>query len=468
VVFQAHALSGTNFSIGGQVTTEFNGFPAITGVGRALSIEYIRGSGRTVTLTNLTIGAVYITTFFAISVDNIPIRTQTFTANNGPSITLNQNIYAEHKYGELKGIIINYTFVADNTGTQTFTISPVSTVYEGITYDNLTLHLYALANRLVVLPALSQSYLSYLYNQGSASVYGYVGGTTWAQLGQTIQGISGGDEFGSSVSMSNDGTIVSIGSDNNSSNRGHVRVFVNTNNYWAELSSPISGKTSTSRAGIHALTGDGSILIQTNNTYSTVYGINKTLALNTPTTTISGSLLVLGNISTNSLDISTNHVYSNNGYSYKIFNSELNTAIMKEYYSDVTSTRHLKVQIRGDGYITNRNNSYRALSDSRLKENIVTTGPKLEDLLKVRVVDYTMKGSANTKYIGVLAQELEGVFPNLVTELEPSPKDVEDGITIKYKAVNYSSFDSILIKSLQEQNAILKNISRRIEALEDE
>jgi hypothetical protein len=322
-------------------------------------------------------------------------------------------------------------------------------------------------------PAIYMTYITTtttreVSNIGQAYVYTYAGGTTWTQLGQTIQGISGGDEFGSSVAISNDGSIISIGSDNNSSNRGHVRVFVNANNYWAQVSSSISGKTSTSRAGIHALSGDGTTLIQSNNTYNSVYGINKTLGLNAPMTTISGNLLVLGNITANSLDISTNHVYSNNGYSYKIFNSELNTAIMKEYYSDVTSTRHLKVQIRGDGYITNRNNSYRALSDSRLKENIVTSGPKLEDLLKVRVVDYTMKGASNTKYIGVLAQELEELFPNLVTELEPSPKDIEDGITIKYKAVNYSSFDSILIKSLQEQNAILKNIARRIEALEDE
>jgi hypothetical protein len=55
----------------------------------------------------------------------------------------------------------------------------------------------------------------------------------------------------------------------------------------------------------------------------------------------------------------------------------------------------------------------------------------------------------------------------LVTELEPSPKDIQEGRTLKYKAVNYSSFDAILIKSLQEQNAMLKNITRRIETLEE-
>jgi len=333
-------------------------------------------------------------------------------------------------------------------------------------YFGRSLKLSANGNTIVVgapgynIPAIT--------NVGQAYVYRYQ--TTWTQLGQTLVGISGSDEFGASVAISNDGTIVSIGSDNNSNNRGHVRVFAYANNYWNQVSNVLSGKTSISKAGIHALSGDGTTLIQSNNTYNTVYGINKTLTINAPTTTISGNLLVMGNIIVNSLVILrtiSNHSYATNGYSYKMFDSDLSSTIMKEYYSDVTLTRDLKVQITGDGTIRNINNSYGALSDSRLKENIVTSGPKLEDLLKVRVVDYTMKGSPNTKYIGVLAQELESVFPNLVTELEPSPKDVEEGRLIKYKAVNYSSFDSLLIKALQEQNAILKNITQRIEALEE-
>ena len=304
-------------------------------------------------------------------------------------------------------------------------------------------------------------------NVERAYVYGHQGGTTWTQLGQTIREISGGIEFGSSVNISNDGTIISVGTNDISSNRGYVNVYKYVNNYWTLIGNTLNGKVVTSKAGVHALSGDGTTLIQSNANYYSIYGINKTLALNSPATTISGNLIVIGSSAFNSLDISRNHSYSSNGYSYKVFESPLTSAIMKEYYSDVTSTKHLKVQILGNGNITNRNNSYRALSDSRLKENIVTSGPKLEDLLKVRVVNYNLKGQDTTKYIGVLAQELEELFPNLVTEIEPSPKDVEEGRLIKYKAVNYSSFDALLIKSLQEQNAMLKNITQRIEALEE-
>ena len=317
-------------------------------------------------------------------------------------------------------------------------------------------------------PAIYMYYKARVLSIGQVYAYGYVGGTTWSQLGQAIQGISGGNEFGSSVAISNDGTIISVGTNDISSNRGYVNVYKYVNNYWRQISNTLNGKVLSFKAGIHALSGDGTTLFQSNNNYYSVYGINKLLALNSPITSISGNLIVIGATSVNSLDISRNHSYSTNGYSYKVFESSLATAIMKEYYSDVTSLRHLKVQILGNGNITNRNNSYSSLSDSRLKENIVSTSPKLEDLLKVRVVNYNLKGSDNSTYIGVLAQELEELFPNLVTELEPSPKDIQDGNTIKYKTVNYSCFDSLLIKSLQEQNAMLKNIEKRIIALEDE
>jgi len=315
-------------------------------------------------------------------------------------------------------------------------------------------------------PAIYMYYKARSLNVGQAYVYGYQGGTTWTQLGQTIREISGGINFGSSVNISNDGTIISVGTNDISSNRGYVNVYKYVNNYWTQISNSLNGNVATFKAGLHALAGDGTTLIQSNNSYYSVYGINKLLALNSPVTTISGNLIVIGNMSVNSLDISGNHSYSSNGYSSKMFNSNLSSAIMKDYYSNVTSTKDLKVQIYGNGDIKNKNNSFSSLSDSRLKENIVTSGPKLEDLLKVRVVNYNLKGSNSTNYIGVLAQELEKLFPNLVTELEPSPKDVEEGRTIRYKAVNYSSFDSILIKALQEQNAMLKNITQNIEALE--
>ena len=312
VAFQAHALSGTNFSIGGVANLEPSSTGNITGTGIALANTFIWGSGntRTVTLTNLIIGATYQTTFFSMGYDNIPVRIQTFTANNGPSITLDQNMY-----GQNMGIIINCIFVAGITGTQTFTINPVSNVYQGTTYNDYTFHFYALANRLIGLPTLSPSDLSYRYNQGSASIYGYVGGTSWTQVGQTIQGISG-DELGSFVSMSNDGSIITLGGRSSADNnfRCNVQFFKNINNYWIKLGQTINGFVNNSAIAYnHALAGDGTTLFHNLGTQSSrVYGMDKTLAINSNILTISGELITSGNINpltgvSSSLGLSTKY-----------------------------------------------------------------------------------------------------------------------------------------------------------------
>ena len=302
----------------------------------------------------------------------------------------------------------------------------------------------------------------YRYNQGSIYVYEYIG-TTWRQLGQTIHGISGDDEFGSSISMSNDGTIISAGSNNNVTNSGYVMVFAYANNYWYQVSNAINGKPTTSRVGTHALSGDGTTLIQSNNTYNNAYGINKNLAFVPSTTiintTISGDIVVTGKAMLKSFRISDKHIFdvSINGYSSHYLASSDISASIVDYYSNVGSIYNRVFRIDACGNVSNYSGLYGAISDSRLKENIVTSSPKLEDLLKVRVVNYNLKGQDSTKYIGVLAQELEELFPELV---------VETNTDERFKSVNYSSLTILLIKAFQEQQVLINNLNATLEKLE--
>jgi hypothetical protein len=76
-----------------------------------------------------------------------------------------------------------------------------------------------------------------------------------------------------------------------------------------------------------------------------------------------------------------------------------------------------RVYIFGNGNIQNTNNSYGGISDAKLKENIQDATSKLEDLLKVKVRNYNFIGE-DTKQIGVIAQELEEVFPAMIDESE--------------------------------------------------
>jgi hypothetical protein len=116
-----------------------------------------------------------------------------------------------------------------------------------------------------------------------------------------------------------------------------------------------------------------------------------------------------------------------------------------------SDTQASTVLIRPNGNLENANNSYGALSDIKLKENIVDATPKLDDLMKVKVRNYNLIGDTN-KQIGVVAQELEEVFAGLVEETKDTDKDSNDlGTTTK--SVKYSVFIPMLVKAIQELNA---------------
>ena len=122
-----------------------------------------------------------------------------------------------------------------------------------------------------------------------------------------------------------------------------------------------------------------------------------------------------------------------------------------------------RLQIFGNGNVVNTNNSYGALSDVKLKENIVDTTPKLDDLMKVKVRNYNLIGD-DKKQIGVVAQELEEIFPAMIDEsIDFEDKEVTDeegnvstekiDLGTTTKSVKYSVFVPMLIKSIQELKA---------------
>jgi hypothetical protein len=120
--------------------------------------------------------------------------------------------------------------------------------------------------------------------------------------------------------------------------------------------------------------------------------------------------------------------------------------------------------IYSNGNIQNTNNSYGALSDEKLKENIVDATDKLEDLKQVKVRNYNLIGD-DKKQIGVIAQELETIFPNMVEE-SPDLDDDNNDLGTTTKSVKYSVFVPIMIKAIQEQQTIIDNLKTRIETLE--
>ena len=206
--------------------------------------------------------------------------------------------------------------------------------------------------------------------------------------------------------------------------------------------------------------------INVNNNISTITienintKLNKPLSFVSPNTTISGDLGVTGRTYLKSLSISDkfNFDISVGGYSSNYLTSYDMSGSIVDYYSNVGSTYNKVLKIDACGNVTNYSGIYGSISDSRLKENIVDCSSKLEDLLKIRVVNYKLKDSDSTKYIGVVAQELEELFPELV---------IEDGSQERFKSVNYSGLTIILIKAFQEQQELINNLITTLEELEN-
>lgn len=135
--------------------------------------------------------------------------------------------------------------------------------------------------------------------------------------------------------------------------------------------------------------------------------------------------------------------------------------------SDVGGTGVLNFYVEADGDCFNTNNSYGGISDRRVKENIVEATPKLDELRQIEVVNYNLiEDESKTKFIGVIAQQIETIFPGLVTT-----KENEEGV--ERKAVKYSVLTPMLLKGLQElsdkvdaQDKLIADLSKRLEALE--
>ena len=92
-------------------------------------------------------------------------------------------------------------------------------------------------------------------------------------------------------------------------------------------------------------------------------------------------------------------------------------------------------------------------SDARLKSNIVSLGSTLSKLLLIDGKSYIMNKSGEEK-IGILAQEVQEVFPELVSEDEN-----------EMLSVNYQGLVPVLINAVKEQEDKISRLEKLVEKL---
>jgi hypothetical protein len=123
--------------------------------------------------------------------------------------------------------------------------------------------------------------------------------------------------------------------------------------------------------------------------------------------------------------------------------------------------------IWNNGNVVNANNSYGAISDIKLKENIVDANSQWDDLKALQVRNYNFKEGQTHTQIGLVAQEVELISPGLVTESPDRDAEGNDLGTVT-KSVNYSVLYMKAVKALQEAMERIESLEAKVAALEGE
>jgi hypothetical protein len=97
---------------------------------------------------------------------------------------------------------------------------------------------------------------------------------------------------------------------------------------------------------------------------------------------------------------------------------------------------------------------FNSTSDINLKGNIHQIKDPLERIIKINGVGFKWKETQENS-MGVIAQDVEEVFPELVKS--------SDG----KKTVNYNGLVGALIEAVKEQNILIKELTEKVNNLED-
>ena len=113
-----------------------------------------------------------------------------------------------------------------------------------------------------------------------------------------------------------------------------------------------------------------------------------------------------------------------------------------------------------------------AASDLRLKKDIQPYAKGLEEILSINPVSFRFNGlggtqSSNAKEVGVIAQDLEQIAPELVSfrSVKIHPQDAH---LSKIRGVNYSGLSMMLINAVKEIVERISGVDKRVEQLEKE
>ena len=129
----------------------------------------------------------------------------------------------------------------------------------------------------------------------------------------------------------------------------------------------------------------------------------------------------------------------------------ISSDIVKDMVGIGTTNPTSKLHIFGDVLVTGVTTStdFNSASDINLKTNIKTIENPIEKILKINGVTFNWKKD-NRLSVGVIAQEIESVFPELVQGEDP-------------KTVNYNGLIGLLIECIKEQQVEINILKSKLQ-----
>lgn len=201
-----------------------------------------------------------------------------------------------------------------------------------------------------------------------------------------------------------------------------------------------------------------------------------------------GSAAGLGNLSTNTShnfqsdqnNTTLSAINGNTGGAVTNYDSHLATGATGKHFAGYINTG-VVFAVAANGDVTNTNNSYGAISDRKLKNLLQKKyGADYYDRFKqIQFWTYTLiNDPTNQKMLGVVAQELQDIFPGLVDSTPDTEKveitDEDGNTTTEVRetgtvtlSVKYSVLSLIAAMITQELQFRLDDLTNRIEALEN-
>ena len=121
----------------------------------------------------------------------------------------------------------------------------------------------------------------------------------------------------------------------------------------------------------------------------------------------------------------------------------------------------LPLQVNGNAGKTSGGGSWSVISDARVKEEVRDLEAGLAELLQVRPVRFRFNGKAGTpagaEEVGIIGQEIERIFPEMVEQVQPAPDEEQPEID-DLRLYNGSALTYVLVNAVKELAAKLERL----------